>query len=269
MSQPSTFSYTLESLCNLSNPKSIEAFRDLGDLKQVEAGLRTDLKSGLPKDEDHSQRVAQYGDNVLPDRPSKSFLQLAWTAFQDKVLIILSVAALVSLAIGLYQTFGIKHAPGEPKVDWVEGCAIMLAVVIVVMVGAVNDWQKEKAFAKLNKKREDRTMAVLRGGEEHQTSIFELLVGDVARFETGDVLPVDGLLLDGFNVKADESSQTGEIDLMKKATMATTLSNISSATGTITLKEHGDPVLLSGSKVVDGSGTMLVTAVGIHSTYGS
>lgn len=261
--------YSLEQLCALTDPKSIEAVRNLGDIKRLETGLKTDLKSGLKINEDHSERVQKYGDNVLPDRPSKSFLQLVWTAFNDKVLIILSIAAVVSLAVGLYQTLGIEHAPNQPKIEWVEGVAIIAAISIVVLVGSVNDYQKEKAFAKLNKKREDRRMAVLRGGQEQQTSIFELLVGDILRFQTGDVLPVDGLLLEGLSVKCDESSQTGEIDSIEKATIGFVFSSISSASSSITLKEQGDPILLSGSKVVDGSGTMLVTAVGIHSTYGS
>jgi Ca2+-transporting ATPase len=269
MASISTDTYSLEHLCALANPKSIEHVRQLGDRKQLEAGLKTNLKTGLRNNEDHSERINKYGNNVLPDRQGKSFLSLVWTAFQDKVLIILSIAAAVSLAVGLYQTFGIEHENGEAKVDWVEGVAIMLAVVIVVLVGSINDYQKEKAFAKLNKKKEDRKMAVLRGGQESQTSIFDLMVGDILRFQTGDILPVDGLLLDGYNVKADESSQTGEIDQMKKSTVDATFAQIASASGPLSLKAQGDPILLSGSKIVDGNGTMIVTAVGIHSTYGS
>jgi Ca2+-transporting ATPase len=51
------------------------------------------------------------------------------------------VAAVVSLALGLYQTFGVKHEPGTPSVEWVEGVAILIAILIVVVVGTVNDWQ--------------------------------------------------------------------------------------------------------------------------------
>jgi Ca2+-transporting ATPase len=51
-------------------------------------------------------------------------------------------------------------------VDWVEGVAIMVAVAIVVVVGSVNDWQKEKQFKALNEKKEDRTVKVMRGGAE-------------------------------------------------------------------------------------------------------
>jgi len=263
-----TEAYSLEHLCAIASPKSIEHVQQLGSLEQIEHGLKTNLKQGLSTNNDHSARIAKYGNNILPDKNSKTFLQLVWIAFNDKVLIILSIAAVVSLAVGLYQTLGIKH--DGPSLEWIEGVAIMVAIVIVVLVGATNDWNKEKAFAKLNKKRENRNMAVLRGGQEDQISIYDVMVGDVVRFNTGDILPVDGLLLEGFNVKTDESAQTGEIDTMKKTTMTHVFSAIQSAgRENLTLKTQGDPILLSGSKVIDGSGTMVVTAVGIHSTFGS
>ncbi|KAK6718237.1 hypothetical protein SNK03_001379 [Fusarium graminearum] len=70
-----------------------------------------------------------FRDNVLPERKSKSLLEIAWTTYNDKVLILLTIAAMVSLALGLYQTFGGEHEPGEPKVEWVEGVAIIVAIV--------------------------------------------------------------------------------------------------------------------------------------------
>ena len=76
------------------------------------------------------QRI--YGENVLPSRRSKTLLQLMWLALKDKVLILLSIAAVVSLALGLFQDFGTPRQPGDAPVDWVEGVAIMVAVLIVV-----------------------------------------------------------------------------------------------------------------------------------------
>lgn len=53
----------------------------------------------------------------------------------------------------LYETFGVDHPPGSPPaVDWVEGVAICVAIIIVVLVGSLNDWQKERAFVRLNAK---------------------------------------------------------------------------------------------------------------------
>jgi P-type Ca2+ transporter type 2C len=64
-------------------------------------------------------------------------------------LILLSIAAVVSLALGFYQSF----RPGATyKVAWVEGVAILVAITIVTVVQSVNDYQKERQFMKLNKK---------------------------------------------------------------------------------------------------------------------
>jgi len=63
--------------------------------------------------------------------------------------ILLSIAALISLALGLYQTF----RPGSTsKLEWIEGAAILTAVAIVMIAQSVNDYQKELQFAKLNQK---------------------------------------------------------------------------------------------------------------------
>ncbi len=90
--------------------------------------------------------------------------------------IILLIAAVVSLALGIYQAVGtpatIIYSPScpngcaEPKVDWVEGLAILIAVALVVVVGAVNDYNKELQFKKLNEKKEDRQINVIRGGSK-------------------------------------------------------------------------------------------------------
>lgn len=101
----------------------------------------------------YKDRLRVFGDNRLPERKSQSLLRLMWITLNDKVLLLLSGAAAISLALGLFQTFGVKHDPNEgAPVDWVEGVAIMVAIAIVVIVGAGNDYQKERQFVKLNKK---------------------------------------------------------------------------------------------------------------------
>ncbi len=99
-----------------------------------------------------TDRQKVFGNNQLPEKKSKSFLELAWTTYNDKVLILLTIASVVSLSLGLYQTLGTVHEEGEARVEWVEGVAIMVAILIVVAVGTVNDWQMEQQFNKLNKK---------------------------------------------------------------------------------------------------------------------
>jgi Ca2+-transporting ATPase len=197
-------------------------------------------------------------------RKPKNIFQLAWIAYNDKVLILLTCAAVISLALGLYQTFGVEHKPGEPAVEWIEGVAIIVAIVIVVVVGAANDWQKERQFVKLNAKKDDRTIKVIRSGSTREISVYDVFVGDVVNLEPGDMIPVDGILITGHGIKCDESSATGESDLLKKMSGDEAFKAIERHDN---LKKV-DPFILSGAKVSEGVGTFMVTATGVHSSYG-
>ncbi|CAH0042136.1 unnamed protein product [Clonostachys rhizophaga] len=210
-------------------------------------------------------RKRVFGINKLPDRKATSFLRLVLIALRDRVLILLSIAAVISLALGLYQTFGQTHDEGA-KVEWVEGVAIITAVAIVVTVGALNDWQKERQFRKLNAKKEDRLVKVVRSGKAATVSVHDVLVGDVMLVEPGDMIPVDGVFINGHSLSCDESSVTGESDLMKKIPGDEVMRSL--------LPEEApnhkelDPFILSGAKVLDGVGSFLVTAVGRNSSLG-
>ncbi|KAJ5166831.1 ATPase P-type K/Mg/Cd/Cu/Zn/Na/Ca/Na/H-transporter [Penicillium canariense] len=300
------FAFSPGQLNKLLNPKSFGAFRQLGGLRGLEKGLRTDVRSGLsvdestleggvefadatttesmPKsasptgptpatteggetksesDESFVDRKRVYGVNKLPERKLKTIWELAWIAYNDKVLILLTIAAAVSLAVGIPQSLH-PADPNEPGVEWVEGLAILVAIIIVVTVGAANDWQKERQFAKLNKKKENRLVQVIRSGKTIEISIHDVLVGDVMHLEPGDMVPVDGILIDGHDVKCDESSATGESDLLRKTPGDEVYR---------TLVQHEDlrkmdPFIVSGAKVSEGVGTFLVTAVGVHTTHG-
>ncbi|TQS38534.1 hypothetical protein Golomagni_00959 [Golovinomyces magnicellulatus] len=209
-------------------------------------------------------RKRVYKDNRLPVKGGKSLLRLMWITYNDKVLILLSIAAAVSLAVGLYQTFGTKHNAENPPIEWVEGVAIIAAILIVVFVGSLNDWQKERQFVKLNRKKQNRNVNVIRSGKAREISVFDVLVGDIMHLEPGDMIPVDGIFIDGHNVKCDESQITGESDIIRKHPADEVYAAISNHDNLRKL----DPFILSGGMVCEGVGTFVVTSIGVNSSYG-
>ena len=215
-----------------------------------------------PSDDSYAERKRIYGANRLPEKKAKGILELAWIAYNDKVLILLTIAAVISLALGIYQS--VTATDGEARVQWVEGVAIIVAILIVVIVGAANDWQKERQFVKLNKKKDDRYVKVFRSGKTMEVSVYDVQVGEVMNLEPGDLIPVDGIFIDGHNVKCDESSATGESDLLRKTGGQEVYRAIEDNESLSKL----DPFIISGSKVSEGVGQFLVTAVGVHSSHG-
>lgn len=238
------------------------AWSDEKDVRPDEMTRLSTTTTGLQRSDDsYADRLRVFKDNRLPEKKAKSIFELAWLAYNDKVLIVLTVAAFVSLALGIYQS---RSGKKEDKVQWVEGVAISVAIIIVVVVGAANDWQKERQFIKLNKKKDDRNVKVIRSGKSREISVHDILVGDVMHLEPGDLIPVDGIFIGGHNLTCDESSATGESDLLRK----TPGDDVYEA-----LKKHQstrkmDPFIMSGGKVTEGIGTFLVTSVGVYSSYG-
>jgi len=213
-----------------------------------------------------ADRIRVFSSNALPEKKATSLLKLMWIAYNDKILWLLTAAAAISLALGLYESFGVEHpADAPPSIDWVEGCAICIAIVVVVLVGSLNDWQKERAFVKLNSKKDDRQVKVMRSGKSFMLSIHDILAGDVIHMEPGDMIPADGIFISGHNVKCDESSATGESDALRKTSGERVFQLLEE--GHTNTKEL-DPFIVSGSKVLEGVGTYLVTSVGVNSSYG-
>ena len=185
---------------------------------------------------------------------------------------------MVSLALGLYQSLGTAtkytfsdacpppQGCAEPKIDWVEGVAIVVAIVIVVLVGSVNDWQKERQFKKLNEKGEDRTVKVIRGGKEMVINVKDVVVGDICLLEPGEIVPVDGVFLRGHNVRCDESGATGESDAIKKFPYTECIEERDGLGEDQRAKK--DCFLISGAKVLEGVGEYVVISVGTNSFNG-
>ncbi|KAK3690298.1 hypothetical protein B0T22DRAFT_404769 [Podospora appendiculata] len=257
-------------------PKGTPKYGANGDMEPVpKAGNIASTAPELTPDQHQGNAYADrrrvFSENRLPEKKSKTLLQLAWITYNDKVLILLTIAAVVSLALGLYQSIGVKHEDGAPKVEWVEGVAIMAAIIIVVVVGTLNDWQMERQFNRLNAKHNDRTVKVIRSGKSAEISVFDVMVGDVMHLFAGDLVPVDGVFIEGHGVKCDESSATGESDLLKKTAgdeVFAALEEVAKGGKPRPGIEKLDPYIISGSKINEGTGTFLVTAVGVNSSYG-
>ena len=95
--------------------------------------------------------------------------------------------------------------------------------------------------------------------------MYDINVGDVLNLEPGDLIPVDGVLHEGHNVKADESAATGESDALRKVLADYALNNTEPGSK---FTNKFDPFVLSGSKILEGVGKFLVTAVGQNSYHG-
>lgn len=87
---------------------------------------------------------------------------------------------------------------GEAEAGWIEGAAILLSVICVVLVTAFNDWSKEKQFRGLQSRIEqEQRFAVVRNGNVIQIPVADMVVGDMAQVKYGQsLLSVDSLLIE-------------------------------------------------------------------------
>ncbi|XP_026791460.1 plasma membrane calcium-transporting ATPase 4 isoform X2 [Pangasianodon hypophthalmus] len=253
----------LRELMELRSAEAVNKIRDAyGDVQGICRRLKTSPIEGLSGNPaDLEKRHAAFGRNFIPPKKPKTFLQLVWEALQDVTLIILEIAAIISLGLSFYhpqgddsnacgQAAGGVEDEGEAQAGWIEGAAILFSVIIVVLVTAFNDWSKEKQFRGLQSRIEqEQKFTVIRKGQVIQIPVAEIVVGDIAQIKYGDLLPADGILIQGNDLKIDESSLTGESDQVKKSL-------------------EKDPMLLSGTHVMEGSGRMVVTAIGLNSQTG-
>ncbi|KAK3306245.1 calcium-translocating P-type ATPase [Chaetomium strumarium] len=254
-----------DQLRRLNEARSIAALRALGGQAELAHAIRSDAKAGLSLDGDHSDRRKVYGENRLPKPKQRSLLQLAWLAFNDKLIFLLTASNVVSLALGIYEavTDDGEGGDGGGKLEWIEGVTIAVAILVIVFGQAINDKLRNRRFLKLNEKKDERDVAVVRSGRNTVISVFDILVGDLVRLEAGDVVPADGVLVDGFGVQCDESPLSGESELVAKIPVREAVAEpVAEAGG------HSDCFIMSGTRVVHGVGTYLVTAVGTNSVYG-
>uniref|UniRef100_A0A8D2B3H7 Calcium-transporting ATPase n=1 Tax=Sciurus vulgaris TaxID=55149 RepID=A0A8D2B3H7_SCIVU len=260
------FGCTLMELRKLMELRSTDGLNEInlhyGGVQNLCNRLKTSPVEGLSGNPaDLEKRRLVFGQNFIPPKKPKTFLELVWEALQDVTLIILEIAAIISLVLSFYRPPGGKNElcgesasspddEGEAEAGWIEGAAILFSVIIVVLVTAFNDWSKEKQFRGLQSRIEqEQKFSVIRNGQLIQLPVAEIVVGDIAQIKYGDLLPADGILIQGNDLKIDESSLTGESDHVKKLL-------------------DKDPMLLSGTHVMEGSGRMVVTAVGINSQTG-
>ncbi|XP_065810775.1 plasma membrane calcium-transporting ATPase 2 isoform X5 [Labrus bergylta] len=254
----------LRSLMELRGTEAVVKLQeDYGGVEGLCKRLKTSPTEGLAGAlPDLDKRKEIYGKNLIPPKKPKTFLQLVWEALQDVTLIILELAALISLGLSFYHPPGESGGEscgaaaggvedeGEADAGWIEGAAILLSVVCVVLVTAFNDWSKEKQFRGLQSRIEqEQKFQVVRGSQVIQLPVADIVVGDIAQIKYGDLLPADGVLIQGNDLKIDESSLTGESDHVRKCA-------------------DKDPMLLSGTHVMEGSGRMVVSAVGVNSQTG-
>ncbi|KAG7224259.1 hypothetical protein INR49_000502 [Caranx melampygus] len=253
----------LRELMELRGADALQKIQDsYGDTEGLCQRLQSNTTEGLTGDPaDLERRYQAFGQNFIPPKKPKTFLELVWEALQDVTLIILEAAAIISLGLSFYQPPGSEtescgnvsggaEDEGEADAGWIEGAAILLSVVCVVLVTAFNDWSKEKQFRGLQSRIEqEQKFTVVRKGNVIQIPVADMVVGDMAQVKYGDLLPADGILIQGNDLKIDESSLTGESDHVRKSV-------------------DKDPMLLSGTHVMEGSGRMLVTAVGVNSQTG-
>ena len=222
----------------------------IGEVDGLLRKLHVEKDKGIKSSEVHVRRET-FGENKVEEEPQDPLWKLMWEALQDPTLIFLTCAAAFSLFIAIFVE--------QSAYGWLEGVAILFAVVVVVTVGAVNDYQKEAQFRELNAKKEDVPITVLRDGVTSKVSTFDLVVGDIILLSTGDILPADGVVIGRNDLEINEKMLTGETVMKKKsASYVLVDGNVKSS-----------PTLFAGTFVQAGEGRMLIVAVGPNTYQGT
>ena len=175
------------------------------NLSEVKQKLKTNYQYGLTNDE-VDKRFGEYGENKLDDKPKESLIVKFFKQFNDFMIIILIIASVVSAVIERVQGSN----------DYLDSIIIIAIVVFNAIMGIVQEAKAEKSLEALQKMTAP-VVKVRREGRVRQIKSSELVPGDIVILEAGNLVPADCRLINSFNLKAEESSLTGETVPVEKS----------------------------------------------------
>ncbi|CDY38719.1 BnaC03g15300D [Brassica napus] len=205
--------------------------------------LKTDLERGIDRrDDEILQRRQAFGSNTYPCKKGKTFWSFVWKACQFPLSLVMIIAVVINSILLRIKRKAIHDGL------YVETCAIS-ATVLDIILRAFIEYKQSRQSEKASEEKRNVPQDVIRGGRRLSVCTNDIVVGDIVPLKNGCQVPADGVLFVANSLKIDEQEITGSHLIVQKDILK-------------------DPFLLSGSKVIEGIGTMLVTSVGTNTEWG-
>ena len=203
------------------------------------------LHKGLTSEEVLRSREL-HGNNIMTPPPRKPWWKQFSEKFNDPVIRILILAALVAVMTG----------------EFIEGTGILIAILLATGLAFLNEFKAEKEFDILNKVNDEIPVKVIRDGDFKAIPRQDVVVGDIVFAEMGEELPADGKILEAVNFHVDQSKLTGEPEPIPKVPAD------SKEFAALEASTYPADHVLRGTPVVDGYGYVEITAVGSSTEIG-
>lgn len=216
-------------------------------IEEAEEILETNIQNGLTENDVKTKRE-KYGLNMLKAKKKASLLQRFIEQFKDFSIIVLIIAAIVSGFVGISQ--------GEGMTDTI---IILIVVLANAIIGIAQESKAEKSLEALQKLT-DHASKVIRDGKIKVIPAKELVPGDIVVLDTGDYIPADLRVIEAVNLKAQESSLTGESVPVEKTTKTIEKTDVGIGDRT--------NMLFSSSLVTYGRGKGIVVQTGMNTEVG-
>lgn len=214
--------------------------------------LETDSGSGLTS-EQAEKKLVEHGQNKLREKVPKTFFQRFLAQLTDVMVIILIIAAAISIGLNFYNL-----SVGN-ETEWAEPIVILMIVLLNAFLGVIQESKAEAALEAL-KKLSAPIALVIRDGKEDRLPSENIVPGDIVKLEAGDWVPADCRIISSANLQSDEASLTGESVPSKKGASDEVLDGVP-------LGDRSNMVY-SGCFITYGHGIVVVTETGMGTEMG-
>ena len=217
-------------------------------IEETAKKLNTNAKNGLAEEE-AKKRKEQNGPNKLKEKPKENIIIRFIKQFNDFMIIILILASVISAIVSYMQ--------GEK--DYLDSIIIIAIVIFNSIMGLVQESKAEKSIENL-KKLTPQVTKVIRNGIMQNINAEDIVIGDLIELDSGSFVPADCRIIEGFNLKIEESSLTGETEPVLKISEEILKSDL----------PLGDMknMAFMGSIVAQGHGKAIVTETGMNTKIG-
>ena len=243
--------------------KTKEILYETLTVDQTAEALQTDLKKGLTQAE-AEERLRKYGPNKLEEKKKDSWIKIFFSQMNNPMIFVLFAAIAVTIGVSIYETINAIKSGFNGNLflevgDWPDVIIILAVIIMNSIIGTIQEVKAQTSLEAL-KKLSSPESTVIRDGKRQKVKSEELVIGDIVVLEEGDTIGADLRLVEAINLKANESSLTGESVPVEKNSDVVFSSEVS-------IGDRVNSAYMS-TPVAYGRGMGIVTKTGMNTEIG-